>query len=149
MVLRAKQTAEIISASRIPIQYDGRLLETLTVFQGFPKDEWNKYGGFHEGLGGETPLEIQKRIVNFFEKNNWENGHEYIVVSHGDPSYFLYKYLKKQPIEEKEYTQNLGKYGTFSHESEYQKKGSIRIISKENKEWVVGEYLQNNELINN
>jgi len=97
-VLRCKQTAKIIANNKIPIKYDKRLLETLSAYQGYWKNDWSYFFGFTKELGGETNQNVQDRMVDFWHNLNFDSNRNLIIISHGDPIYFLYQYLKKQPL---------------------------------------------------
>lgn len=97
-VLRCKQTSEIISNNEIPIEYDKRLLETLSSFQGYWEVDWMKFFNMRQELGGELNKDIQDRMVNFFDTTTFLDGNTYIICSHGDPIYFLYQYLANSPL---------------------------------------------------
>jgi broad specificity phosphatase PhoE len=97
-VLRCKQTAEIISQGEIPIEFDKRLLETLSSFQGYWEKDWMQFFNMRSELGGESNKEVQARMVDFFHTTTLLDGNNYIVCSHGDPLYFLYQYFAGQPL---------------------------------------------------
>jgi len=97
-VLRCKQTAEIISNKKISVEYDKRLLETFSAYQGFWKIDWPQFFSHLNELGGESNLDVQNRIVDFIKKTRFQNGKEYIICSHGDPLFFLYQYLAGEKI---------------------------------------------------
>lgn len=95
-VLRCKQTAEIVSGGQIPIVYDKRLLESLSALQGYWEHDWNHFFDHIDELGGETILDIKKRVVNFYEElvPKLEADENVIICSHGDPLQVLYAHLK-------------------------------------------------------
>ena len=97
-VLRCKQTSEMIAEGRVPIEYDVRLLEILSAYQGYWEEKWELFFCQIETFGGETNLDAQKRVVDFFTKTNFIPGKEYILCSHADPLYFLYLHLAKKPL---------------------------------------------------
>lgn len=97
-VLRCKQTAQGISQNQIPIEYDARLLETLSSYQGYWEIDWMQFFNIRQELGGESNLEIQSRMVHFFENTTFFDDNNYIICSHGDPLYFLYQHLANQPL---------------------------------------------------
>jgi len=128
-ILRCKQTAEIISGNQIPVEYDDRLIEVLTAYQGF----WNvditeffdKDG--NPKLGGETDKEVQNRVVDFITNTKFEDQKNYIITTHGDPIYFFYCYVNKLPLPEpRKIMQN-----THLVIRDYPPKGSITVINKE------------------
>jgi broad specificity phosphatase PhoE len=107
-VLRAKQTSEIIQQnhpSKPEIQFDQRILETLTAYQGFW--EANAFdGGMHyfahrDELGGENLEDIQKRMVSFWNDKILPNAKSNIVVvTHDFCLLTLLKHLKNLPLPE-------------------------------------------------
>lgn len=119
-VLRCKQTSEIISDSQIPIIYDQRLLETFSAYQGYWIEDWSLFFSMQDELGGETNTDIQNRIVHFFETTKFKKNKNYIICSHGDPLYFLYQHLAKQPLLVQD---------QLSVAENYQEKGSIRELT--------------------
>ncbi len=93
-VERCKQTAEIISNGKIPIQFDQRILETLSAYQGFWGENKTADGyqffSHRQELGGEGLVDLQVRIWNFWQeitKNLTEN---ILICTHGDPAQVLY-----------------------------------------------------------
>ncbi len=99
-VLRCRQTSQIIANGKIPIQFDPRLLETFSAYQGFKplaEGEWQEYAHVDE-LGGETLSDQQARMVSFFEELKSKNFQEVIVCSHGDPLYTLFLHIKNHPL---------------------------------------------------
>lgn len=116
-VLRCKQTTEIIAGKTIPIQYDQRLLETFSAYQGYWIEDWKHFFSHIDELGGENNADIQDRIVLFFKETSSVDGKNYIICSHGDPLYFLYQYLTQQPL----LAQNI-----VEVTDDYQPTGSIR-----------------------
>lgn len=142
-VERCKQTATIISNEKIPIEFDLRILETMTLRQGVVGNNGYNYYGYRHIVGGESNVDVQKRMIEFFENINWEDNKNYIICSHGDPLYFLYQYLAKiQITEEIELDQPFPEYPN------YPSRGSVRIISRENanEEWKVGKLIEQSEL---
>lgn len=97
-VFRCKQTAEIISNNEIPIEFDKRLLETLSSFQGYWEIDWSLFFNMREELGGELNHDIQNRMVDFFNQTSFLDNNTYIICSHGDPLYFLYQHLANLPL---------------------------------------------------
>jgi len=123
-VLRCKQTAEIIANNKISIEYDKRLLETFSAYQGHWKIDWSQFFSHLDELGGESNLDIQNRMVDFIKKTKFQNGKEYIICSHGDPLFFFYQYMADEKILFDP---------SLEDPSEYQQKGSIRQVNiKEN-----------------
>jgi len=96
-VLRCKQTAEIISDGEIPIHYDQRLLETHSAYQGFWVDnantDWLDFFSHRAELGGESLLDVQQRMVNFWRDIVEKETQNCVVCSHGDPLMTLQRYL--------------------------------------------------------
>lgn len=96
-VERCKHTAEIISDGVIPMVFDTRILETLSSFQGYWGENTHA-GGYHffshvQELGGESLLDIQKRVSAFWEHSIAGKNENIIVCSHGDPLQVLYSYI--------------------------------------------------------
>jgi len=118
-VLRCKQTSEIISDSKIAIEYNKDLLESFSAYQGYWEIEWSHFFSHTQELGGETNQDIQNRMINFYKKLDLKSKKNYIICSHGDPLYFLYQFLDNQTL----LPQDL-----FVSFDNYQSKGSIRKI---------------------
>lgn len=97
-MLRCQQTAEIITDGKMPIQYDQRLLETFSAYQGYWVEDWTHFFSHINELGGESNEDIQQRIVDFYLSLPLVDGQNYIICSHGDPLYFLFQYLDRQPL---------------------------------------------------
>ena len=72
-------------------------------------------------MGGESPTDIQTRMVEFWEEIKDKDKGNVIICSHGDPLYFLYAYLLHLPIPEQPDLFNLP-------DDQYQPKASIRPI---------------------
>jgi isoleucyl-tRNA synthetase len=99
-LLRTKRTAEIVGgALGIPVKFDSRLREynvgiwngkTTAEFQrGFP--EAKRWHGAPEG--GETQIEVERRMASFVEEINAAfDGKRILVVSHGDPLMMLQRH---------------------------------------------------------
>lgn len=125
-VLRAQQTADQISRGKIPVLNDPRLLETFSAYQGIAshsqKQDRLEYYGHQTTLGGESYLDIQKRIVSFFNDIKHKQEGNVILVSHGDPLNFLCVFLKHGKLPP--VTQELWDKVNAS----YQSKGSIRPL---------------------
>jgi len=123
-VFRCIQTSEIISDSQIPIQYDVRLLEGLSAYQGYWTDHWENFYSHVLKLGGESHQDIHNRIVNFFEEIIEKERNDFIIVSHGDPIFILVSYLlgKSLPPENQQ----------ESSYPDYPEVGSITKITQEN-----------------
>lgn len=94
-VLRCKQTAEIVADGEIPVIFDKRLLETHSAYQGFWAKDFGDFFAHIDSLGGETMLEIQSRMINFYEELKKSIGADenVIICSHGDPLQTLYAYI--------------------------------------------------------
>lgn len=118
-VLRCKQTAEIIANGKIPIQYDRRLLETFSSYQGYWIEDWKHFFSHIDELGGESNEDIQRRIVDFFQSIEFSDKKNCLICSHGDPLYFLYQHLTKQPLLSQ---------STIDVSDDYQPTGSIRPV---------------------
>lgn len=131
-VLRCKQSAEIISNGTIPVTYDVRLAETLTVAQGAPfRGVWIR--PFYENvdtLGGESPKDVQNRMVDFWNSLDFASGKNYVICSHGDPLHLFHQYLLHDP--------NLFDDLDRNDYPNYLPKGGIRpIIATSNTEYTV------------
>lgn len=120
-VLRCRQSAEILSGGSVEVVYDLRLAETLTAVQGDEfKGEWIKpFYGQVDTLGGESMLDVQARMVDFWKSLDFDSGESYVVCSHGDPLQLLHLYLSRD--------KSLLSPETES-DKKYQSKGSIRPI---------------------
>jgi probable phosphoglycerate mutase len=96
-VLRCKQTAEIVAEGKIPVIFDKRLLETHSAYQGFWDLNFDRFFAHTQSLGGETIMEIQARMVDFYEelKKSLQADENVIICSHGDPLQTLYAYVHK------------------------------------------------------
>lgn len=128
-VRRCQQTSEIISNTTIPIEYDQRLLETFSAYQGYWGGvtesgdlDWTDFFVHRNELGGEGAMDIQKRMVSFYTDQLSKTDEETILIcSHGDPLYLLYLHLiGKKDISDVDIHGEL---------PDYQPKGSIRIIT--------------------
>jgi broad specificity phosphatase PhoE len=122
-VRRCEQSAEIMGGGSVEIIYDLRLAETLTVAQGEDfKGQWvEPFYGRVDKLGGESMLDVQARMVDFWKSLDFESGQNYAICSHGDPLHLLYRYLTHDkrlllPDDEKD-------------GGKYQSKGSIRPVT--------------------
>lgn len=129
-VVRCKQTSEIISKGKIFIEFDKRLLETFSAYQGFWFDEgkeldWSHFFSHRDKLGGESLLQIQKRMLSFFNDLVKKKEKSIIVCSHGDPLYVLYLALANKPLIDDE--------ASLDEITEYQPTASIREIKWINK----------------
>lgn len=137
-VLRCKQTSEIISDNNIPIEFDKRLLETFSAFQGYWKVDWEQFWTHRHELGGESHSDIYKRVGDFIESTKWEDGKNYIICSHGDPLYFLKQYLNNENhLPEIEHG--------FITPTDYQSKGSIREVTLKEGKWKVQDHILENK----
>jgi broad specificity phosphatase PhoE len=134
-VLRAKQTAEIISNDAIPVQFELDLAETFSAYQGFwplPDEPYsatlpNHFYSHQAELGGETYLDVQKRMTAFFTRLTTTSFREVIVCSHGDPLQSLYYHIAGLPLPRIE-----DEAGERGGDPNYQPKGSIRTLTLEN-----------------
>jgi 2,3-bisphosphoglycerate-dependent phosphoglycerate mutase len=129
-VLRCQQTSELMNRFlNVPIINDDRLLEDLSVMQGMPLKEYQQYADrpftFQKELGGETPADVQRRIVNFWEEKIQSEDGNIIIVSHGDPLMFLYLALRQQGLPP---THDLVETRQEHSGEWYQDKGSIRPV---------------------
>jgi len=120
-VWRCEQSAEILSDGSLEIEYDLRLAETLTVAQGDDfKGQWIK--PFYEQvdkLGGESMLDVQNRMIDFWKSLDFASDKNYVVCTHGDPLQLLHYYMvgNKQLLTEE--TEN---------DKNYQPKGSVHPV---------------------
>ncbi|MCB9813125.1 MAG: histidine phosphatase family protein [Pseudomonadales bacterium] len=123
-VRRCKQTSEIISNSKIPIIYDQRLLETHSAFQGYWEMDWSLFFKNIDDLGGESPDDIYKRVVDFLKSliSDHSEDENIVICSHGDPLCLMYVYFSKKKISD-----NIKIYNIPT--AEYQPKASIRKVS--------------------
>lgn len=114
-VLRCKQTAEIVADGKIPVIFDKRLLETHSAYQGFWAKDFGDFFAHTENLGGETIMEIQARMVDFYQeiKPGLKSDENIIICSHGDPLQVLYAHLKKIPFSNEKHLPESKKYGWF------------------------------------
>ena len=127
-VLRCKQTAQIISQDRIRIEFDKRLLESITAYQGFsfgdkPLD-WAEFHKHRDELGGESYVDIWNRTESFFLDVMQKNEGNSIVSSHGDELFILYLVARKKPVPDLSILDLEDIMGS----DEYQQKCSIREI---------------------
>lgn len=126
-VRRCQQTSEIVSKGNIPIEFDQRLLEVLSAYQGFWPSEngemdWSHFYRHRQELGGESWEDISNRVLNFFNEVVLKEEGNIIICSHGDPLFVLFLQL----IGECEDLSDLRLYG---EEETYTPKGSFREIS--------------------
>jgi probable phosphoglycerate mutase len=100
-VRRCKQTAEIISAGKIAIVYDQRLLETFSAYQGYNfgnrQIDWRLGYRRRDKLGGESFAQVQQRGVEFWDWLVENESRNVIICSHGDPLYGIYLHLLGKP----------------------------------------------------
>ncbi len=120
-VLRCKQTSEIIASNKIPIKHDLRLAETLSAFQGYWEFNWDYFFKHVDELGGETPEDIYKRMLSFWDELDKKSDGDIIICSHGDPLYLLYANLAGIPLPTIREIYQIP-------EERYQPKASIRTI---------------------
>lgn len=123
-ILRSYETSQHISQGHIPIEEDIRLIEILNAYQGHPITNADELNMIKLRYGGESNKQVQNRMVDFYLTIDFQDNHNYIIVSHGDPLLFLYQYLAKQDLMP----------DTFSNLEPntwpgYQEKGSIRMVS--------------------
>ncbi len=136
-VMRCKQTAETVSNGEISIEFDQRLLETLTVRQGVPHgNNTENYYGYVHILGGETQQDVFDRVSDFWDSMKWEDNKNYIVCSHGDPLHFLYLHLYHKDL-----GMELEEGVEISNLPGYPGKGSVRQVRLENGELEIGEII--------
>jgi broad specificity phosphatase PhoE len=134
-VLRCKQTSETIADKKIPIQFDKRLLETFSAYQGFwgadfgTPEGWDEFYAHQAELGGEVYEDVQKRILDFFHDVIQGPEERLIICSHGDPLQFLYLALKGDHLPN--WKGDTGEWGN----PEYLRKGYIRPLYIEGTEY--------------
>lgn len=99
-VLRCRQTAEIVADGQIPVVYDQRLLESLSAYQGYWVHDFDEFFAYHDELGGETVLDIQTRVVNFYEEliASLTDNENVVICSHADPLHVLFAHLRHIPL---------------------------------------------------
>ena len=126
-VERCKQTSEIISEGNIPIEYDKRLLELHSAYQGFQFEsvydiDWKEFYKHRPYLGGENYMDVRSRALNFWEELIMKDFHRVIICTHGDSLHGIYQTLIDQ-----EYLDDLSEAP-----DDYQKEASIReiVVSK-------------------
>ncbi|MBP7700584.1 histidine phosphatase family protein [Candidatus Woesebacteria bacterium] len=125
-VLRCKQTSEIISKNQIEIKYDTRILETFSAMQGYWEFDWLHFFNNIDTLGGETPEDISKRMLDFWDDIiSSENDKNIIICSHGDPLYVLYAHLADIALPSIKGLYEIPKV-------DYQEKASVRTIEIDN-----------------
>lgn len=104
-MLRARQTAQILQASRSerpPVQEEPRLNEVYTPFDGRPKAEldardWDLYTGVDAEY--EQPATILNRVLAFLHRVRRLYAGQYVVgVTHADLVAFLWLWVLKQPV---------------------------------------------------
>jgi len=121
-VMRCKQTSEIIANNNTPLQFDKRLLEALTAYQGYMDGVWADHAYTHQSeLGGETTKDVQQRMVDFYQELIKKEYQQVVVCSHGDPLQFLYLYLNGEPL-----SQDYSQMGDSS--ADYQSKAGVRLV---------------------
>lgn len=127
-ILRCKQTSEIISNGKIPIEYDRRLLEVLCAYQGYWVENTDLYYTMRPTLGGELNIDVQKRMIDFWGQINFEEKKNYLISSHGDPIYFLYQYFCNFELKKEEDLGDLPDYPPM---------GSFYVLEKKGGKWKV------------
>ena len=113
-VLRCRQTVEIVANGQIPIVYDPRLLETLSAYQGYwIRDSWQNFFAHQSELGGEGILDIQKRMVDFYQDllAKLSKDENIIICSHGDPLQVLYAHLHHLKLSEDKHLPETKEFG--------------------------------------
>lgn len=131
-VLRCKQTAEIISDGKIPIEFDKRLVEVLNAYQGYWTEDASYAYWMRKSLGGELNIDVQNRMVDFWKTIKLEDGKNYIVCSHGDPIYFLMQHIRQEKI-----LPEIKIGGKIYVPPDYPALGSISIVKKKNEMWKI------------
>lgn len=104
-VIRCKETTAVISQGLIPVEYDVRLVETLSAYQGYKVtgdlggDEiWKEYHSHRKELGGEGYMDIYNRAVSFFKEVAAKDEGNIIVSSHDDVLYTIYGFCINLPL---------------------------------------------------
>ncbi|OGY91457.1 MAG: hypothetical protein A3B31_02110 [Candidatus Komeilibacteria bacterium RIFCSPLOWO2_01_FULL_53_11] len=123
-VVRCRETSQILGKELgVPIVYDQRLLEVLTVMQGMKLTEYAKVShrvySIATELGGETMIDIQLRMMDFFFEKVKKETDNIVICSHGDPLYLLYLGLVRKDLPEEP---------SGFDDSEYPSKGSTREV---------------------
>ncbi len=125
-VVRTRQTAEYISGGKTPIMEDPRLLETFSAYQGYQSPvtpiDWHPFWEHQKDLGGETWMDISKRMGSLYDDLEKTPHETVVIVSHGDPLYLLYRYS----IDGKKLIDSDDPFGM--PDSDYQKRGTVRKI---------------------
>jgi broad specificity phosphatase PhoE len=105
---RAYQTAEIIAKKfRKKVQTDRRLLDIRTPLQGKPKAYIDSIDSdfYTEDLiraGGERLIDVYRRMDRFILSKVYQHaGHEFVVVSHGDPMMSIATKYSGEPLPRK------------------------------------------------
>ena len=126
-VLRCRQTAETISKGTIPVLFDLRIAETMSAYQGYKvqgdlRDDksWEDYHSHVQELGGETFVDIQTRMKDFYSYIHDQTKGNVIICSHQDPLYVLYLELRSLSLQQ-ENIKNL----TYMEANGAQSKGSV------------------------
>lgn len=134
-VERCDETSRIVAEIlEVDVYHDKRLLEHLSPIQGMSLDEYHKDRNLRftsvDTLGGETMMDVQVRMLDFFYEKMKEEEGDILICSHGDPLYFLYAGLSGK---------NLPKEATdFDPSKDYQPMGSYRKVEIEGDQFVVG-----------
>ena len=97
-ILRCVQTSQHISLGKIPVEEDTRLTEILNSYQGHPLTTSFDLNRIKLLYGGESNKQVQNRMIDFYANTNFEDNHNYIICSHGDPILFLYQYLSGEDL---------------------------------------------------
>lgn len=145
-VHRCKQTSETIANNNISIEYDQRLLESFSAYQGYWIEDFKHYWIHRHEVGGEGHQDIQNRMVSFWQEKivKSEIDGNIIICSHGDPLYFLYQYLADQPLLP-EWTAD----GENKTPEDYIEKGSVLPVElHEDVKVKIGEMISQEELNN-
>ena len=105
---------------------DVRIAETISAFQGYWEElDWSHFYKHNQSLGGESPQDIQDRMIDFWEEIKDQVKGDVIICSHGDPLYLLYARLIGLPTPDIKSIFDVP-------EEEYQSKGSIRPVIYDN-----------------
>lgn len=139
-VARCLETSQIISGGKITITPDLRLAETFSPYQGFWELDWNHFYSHYDDLGGESPQDILKRVMDFWHDVTAKPFQNVVVCSHGDPLYMLFVGLTGAQMPDLKTIYTIP-------ESSYQPKASVRRVTIHDGEIQVDKIIQNDQLL--
>lgn len=134
-VERCDETSAILAEIlEVEVYHDKRLLEHLSPIQGmaltdYLKDREQRFTAV-ELLGGETMMDVQVRMLDFFYEKMKEEEGDILICSHGDPLYFLYLGLAGRDLPKRMIEVN---------RSQWQPKGSYRKVDIEGDRFVISD----------